>query len=362
MKIALAHDSFTQMGGAERVIGALHEIFPDSEVYTTVVDEHLRPELKGWRLHSSLLQRWYDLYPHFQHWFPFIPVAFALGKAVDADLLVSSSSSYSKGLKLRPATVHISYCHTPTRFLWIDPTHADQEIYPLLRPMARAYFRWLRQWDLRHARRVDYFIANSVEVQKRIKQCYHKDSVIIHSFVDTEFWRPTRPKQDYFLIAGRLQRAKNHDVVVKAFNSSGLPLHVVGTGRYERYLRSLAGPNIKFLGRLDDAGLRDEYSSARGFIYPQLEDFGMMPLEAAACGTATIALAQGGSLETIMPGVTGTLIGQVNESELSAAISRWNPGDYDQNRLREHARKFSKPLFKERIAAFVSGVVKQRGL
>jgi len=360
MKIALAHDSFTQMGGAERVAAALHELFPESVVYTTVVDERLRSGLKGWRIHTSLMQGLYSFYPHFQRLFPFIPIAFALAAPVEADVLISSSSSYAKGLKLRPQTTHISYCHTPTRFLWLDASHAEQEIHPVLRPLARAYFRWLRRWDLKHARRVNYFIANSLEVQKRIKNCYSKDSTIIHPFVDTVFWQATRPKQDYFLIAGRLQRAKNHDIVVKVFNKNGLPLHVVGSGRYEKYLRSIAGPNVKFLGRLDDAGLRDEYSGARGFIYPQLEDFGMMPLEAAACGTATIALARGGSLETVIPDVTGKLIDPMDKFALSQAVAEWNPAAYDTNQLRAQAQRFSKEQFKSKIGEFITSATGRR--
>jgi glycosyltransferase involved in cell wall biosynthesis len=186
-----------------------------------------------------------------------------------------------------------------------------------------------------------------------------RDSVIVYPYVDTEFWKPTIAKEDYFFIAGRLQPYKGHDLVIKACNELGLPLHVVGTGRYENYLHSIAGPTVKFLGRVSDEQLRDEYSGARGFLYPQLEDCGMMPLEAAACGTATIGLAKGGSLETIVPGVSGELIDQITVESLKTALMKWDERRYQTEQMREHAEKFSKQEFKRKVAEFIHKVSDQ---
>ena len=355
MKISLAHDSFTQIGGAERLMQALHELFPGSPIYTVAVDKKLSPMFKNWRFRTSFLQILYNAYPHFQQLFGLIPIALPFLKVEPSDMLFSSSSSYIKGLAKPRGSIHINYCHTPTRFLWTDSKYAEGEIPLLLRPVARAYFRWLRGWDLRAAGRVDLFIANSREVQKRIKIFYNRDSVIIYPFVDVNFWRPTRTKGNYFLIAGRLQPHKNNEVVIKLFNKLGLELHVVGTGRQEAHLRKIAKPNIKFFGRVSDEVLRDEYSGAVAFIYPPFEDFGMMVLEAAACGTATLGLGQAGTLETVVPGKTGEFFASVDETDIEPLVRQWNYNKYSLDDLRGHAGKFSKDIFKRNIKEFVEG-------
>lgn len=361
MKISLAHDSFTQTGGAERLIEAVHELYPNSPIYTVVVDKALKPKFINWNFHTSLLQRIYNFYPHFQSLFPFIPMVLPFLKVEPLDILFSFSSSYIKGLTKPKGSIHINYCHTPTRFIWTDSEYAEKEIPSLLRPVARIYFRWLRKWDLRAASKIDLFIANSREVQQRIKTFYHKDSAIIYPFVDTNFWQPTKSKANYFLIGGRLQPHKNNELIVNLFNRLGLELHVVGTGRHEAYLRSIAKPNIKFLGRVSDEVLRDEYSSAIGFIYPQLEDFGMMPLEAASCGTATIGLGQGGILETVFPNVTGELFSNATETEIEPIINNWDYKKFPETVLLSHAAKFSKEIFQEKIKQLIQNTYENRG-
>lgn len=352
-QIALAHDSFTQYGGAERVFEAAQELFPKSAVYTLVKDPSMAPHVVGWNVITSPLQSLFNIYPHFQHLFAFIPVVLRFWKPQAVKILLTSSSTYIKGLKKPQSAIHINYCHTPTRFLWIDPEQAYKEIPSILHPFAKIYFSWLKKWDLRVAKNVDFFIANSKEVQKRIQEIYKRDSEIIYPFVNTEFWKPTQPKQDYFLIAGRLQYAKGLETVIEVFNELGWPLHVVGTGRFEQVLKNLAKENIKFLGRTTDEILRDEYSGARGFIYPQLEDFGIMPLEAAACGTPTLGLAKGGSLETIIPNQTGQLLEVINTQTLKTALQTWNEHQYVQDNLLRHAQRFSKEIFQQKLLSFI---------
>jgi glycosyltransferase involved in cell wall biosynthesis len=203
---------------------------------------------------------------------------------------------------------------------------------------------------------VDYFIANSHEVQQRIKRFYHRDSIIIYPYADTEFWHHTGEKRNYFLIAGRLQAHKDNEVIVRAFNELGRELHVVGTGSQDPYLRSIAKDNVKFLGRLDDEGLRDQYSSAQAFIYPPYEDFGIMPLEAAACGTPTLGLARGGSLEVIIPGVTGELLPEITVGSIKQVVRQWDASRYDQAKLQAHAAQFSKQVFLNNIRQFVNQI------
>ena len=353
MKVITGHDSYTQFGGAERVFEGMHELFSEAPVYTLVVDKKLKDNVKDWNVHTTVLQKIYNWYPNMQHLLALVPFALKIFKLEKADVLLTSSSAFLKGLNKPAGAVHIDYCHTPTRYIWSDYVYALGEVSPWLRPLAKLYLRWLKGWDYRAAQTVDHFIANSHEVQKRIKQYYNRDSEIIHPFINDDFWQPTREKGDYFLIAGRLTPYKDYDKVILAFNELGWPLHVIGTGRYEKYLRSIAKANITFLGKVDDISLRYQYSGARGFIYPQLEDFGMMPLEAAKCGTATIGLAKGGSLETIVPGVTGELLSEVNTASLTEALRNWDETKYQQSDLISHAMKFSKAEFQRKLKQFV---------
>ncbi len=357
MKVILAHDSYTQYGGAERVFEAAHELYPDSPVMTLVADKKLASHINGWKIITSPLQKVYNLYPHFQQLFPLIPIALRFFYFREpADVLLSFSSAYLKGMPKPSGARHVNYCHTPTRFLWDDYDYALNEIPSVLQPFAKLYLHWLKKWDYKAAQLVDYFIANSEEVKKRIKRCYGRDSEVIHPFIDLDFWKPTIAKGDYFLVAGRLAPYKNHDLVIKACNKLGLNLHVVGTGRNEEYLKSIAGPTIKFLGRISDEQLRDEYSGARGFIYPQMEDFGLMPLEAAACGTATLGLAKGGSLETVVPEVTGELMVESTEAELEKHLSNWDEHKFQKEKMLQHAAKFGKDIFKEKLRNFAENL------
>ncbi len=353
MKVILAHDSYSQYGGAERVFEGMQELYPDSPIYTIVVDKRLQNHVANWKVFTSPLQKVYNLYPYLQPLFGLIPFVLKFFKLQPADLLLSSSSAYLKGLRKTKGMVHINYCHTPTRFIWTDHVYALKEVMPLLRPFAYIYLWWLKKWDYKAAQTVDHFIASGKEVQGRIKKYYDRDSEIIHPFINVDYWKPTREKGDYFLIAGRLTPYKDYDKVILAFNELGWPLHVIGTGRFEKYLRSIAKSNITFLGKVDDESLRYQYSGARGFIYPQLEDFGMMPLEAACCGTASLGLAQGGSLETIIPGKTGELLETVDTATLIEALKNWDESKYAQDALVAHGQKFSKQEFQRKLQEFI---------
>jgi len=421
MKIALAHDSFTQLGGAERVVDALHELFPDAPVFTLVFDPKFKAKYKNWDIRTSGLQTLYLSLGKLQYLLPLIPWGVDNLDFKGFDLVISSSSGFVKNIWVPKNCVHVNYCHTPTRFLWSDPLYVKQEVPLLIRPLVRLLLRHMKKWDYKSSQRVTKFIANSKEVQARIKKYYGRDSDIIYPFIDTDFWHPTpipviarsaegeaipssrrhseprvHPRGEeslyyedeilrsdalsqndamergYFLLAGRLQAHKQNELIIEIFNEIGLPLHVVGTGRREEYLRSIAKPNIKFFGFLSNERLREEYSNAKGFIFPQLEDFGLMPLEAAACGTATLALGQGGALETIIPGVTGEFFGQDvaaatgrhnqemeagglrYKPQIKSLLLSWNPQKYKADDLRQQAEKFSKEKFKQQILELVN--------
>src|SRR3989344_1806572 len=353
MKIALVHDSFTQMGGAERIAEILHELFPSAAVYTLVLDKKFYQKYQDWNIKTTWLQYFYNLIPKLQYWLFLIPWAVKSIDIKDVDLVISSSSGFTKNITVPKGCLHINYCHTPTRFLWIDEDYVNQEVPVVLRPIVRTFLKWMRGWDFEGAQRVRYFIANSKEVQKRIWDAYHRQSEIIYPPIDANFWQSTTSKSDYFLVAGRLQAHKKVDFIVEIFNELGLPLHVVGTGRQENFLRSRAKSNVKFLGRVSDERLRDEYSGAKAFIYPQVEDFGLMPPEAAACGTPTLAYAKGGALETVIPGVTGELFDSYDKRKIKQMILDWQTAKYSILELKFHAKKFSKKVFKEQIFKFI---------
>lgn len=355
-KIFLVHDSLIQFGGAERVFKAFTELWPTAPIYTLIVSDAWKKVI-GRVVHSSVLQPLFRIVANFKYYLVLLPLGIWLLPTKKADVIISSSSLFLKALPKRKDAIHIQYCHTPPRFLWTEHEYVNQEAPRLIRPFVRMLMTPFRWWDKRTSAKVDHYITNSIEVQKRIKQFYGRESTIVHPYIDTKFWKSTRAKGNYFLIAGRLHAHKGGDQIVRIFNKLGLPLHVVGEGRQKEYLESIAGENITFFGRLSDEDLRDEMSGALGYIYPQFEDFGIMPLEAAACGTATLGLAAGGSLETVKPGVTGELFPEGTDEVILSYIADWDASRYSIDNLRAHAEKFSREQFDREILAFVQKMV-----
>lgn len=342
------------MGGAERVIEDLHNIFPNAPIFTLVFDNKFKTKYQDWNIRVSWLQKIYEIFPKFQYLLPLIPFAISSLNFSGFDLVISSSSGFIKNIKTPANCKHINYCHTPTRFLWVDKYYVNQEAPIILRPFIKLYLQWMRRWDFKAAQRVDYFLANSKEVQKRISRFYGRDSTVLYPAIDTNFWRPTKEKNNYFLVAGRLQAHKKFEFIINVFNKIGLDLHIAGSGRQEEYLKSISKPNIKFLGRIPDEKLRDEYSSAIAYIYPQIEDFGLMPLEAAACGTPTIAFAGGGSLETVIQGQTGELFFAYDSIKITNMLLNSSAEKYAKNKLIKYSKAFSREKFKENLICFLA--------
>lgn len=352
-KVILAHDSLTQFGGAERVLLSLVDLFPNSSLYTLVAKPEVAKYFKGTKIYTSFIQKFFWILPDFRYTIPFIPLACRLLKVNQGKIILSSSSSFIKAINKPNGGVHINYCHTPTRFLWINKDYLKQEANIFQQIVLKPILNWLKKWDYNAAQKVDFFIANSKEVQNRIKQFYNRESEVIYPGVDTIFWHKTKETGNYFFLAGRLHAHKNNELIMKVCNELNLNLHVVGTGRDEENLKKLAGPTIKFLGRLNDEALRDEYSGALAYFFPQLEDFGLMPLEAASCGTPTIALGKGGALETIIDSETGFLFSEPTVDAVKDAIERFNQNPLDKQKVIDHAGKFSVEVFKQKISAFL---------
>jgi len=350
MKIALAHDSITQLGGAERVVDAFHEIYPNAPLFVLVFDKKLKEYYQEWTIVSSPLQHLYDLVGKLQPLLPFIPFSLRFFDFSEFDVLLSSSSAFAKGIKIPKNVIHINYCHTPARFIWMDADkYLNEEVPGILRPLAKLFLKHFKKWDYVAAQRVNYFIANSQNTKEHIKKYYHRESIVIHPCVDDAYFYPTTAKEDYFLMAGRLQHHKRGDLVIEAFNKSGLPLKVAGTGRALESLKAKANKNIEFLGRVSDDELRDLYSSAKAFIFPQEEDFGIMPLEAMACGTPVIAYGKGGALETVIDGKTGIFFYEQNAGSLLVALDKFNSLNFYAEDLFARSMEFSKETFKVKI-------------
>ncbi|MBL8030001.1 MAG: glycosyltransferase [Candidatus Doudnabacteria bacterium] len=352
MKIALVHDSFTQMGGAERVVQDLHDIFPSAPVFTLVFDPKFKEIYNGWDIRTSPLQALYLAIGKLKFLLPLIPWAVEQLDLSGYDIVISSSSGFVKNIQVPKSVIHICYCHTPPRFVWTDAEYVKQETSWFFRPLVKWFLKYYKKWDEKASKRVSYFIANSNEVKKRIYDIYNRDSLVIYPGI-SDFWKPVKLKSNYFLLAGRLQAHKKNELIVKIFNELGLPLHVVGSGRQESYLKSIASGNIKFFGRVSDEVLREQYSGALAYIFPQIEDFGLMPLEASACGTATLAYKFGGALETVVSGATGDFFSSYNSDEIKSLILNWDKNKFRQEVLQNHARKFSKEVFQKQVKEFV---------
>jgi glycosyltransferase involved in cell wall biosynthesis len=289
----------------------------------------------------------------------FYPLAFESFDLGEYDLILSSSSAWAKGVKKRPGQRHICYCHTPMRFVWRFDDYVQREGWPaavkLVLPFLLAP---VKKWDLETVGGVDHYIANSRAVQQRIARIYGRQSDIINPPVETERFRPGPVDLDYFLVVSRLRPYKRLDLVVEVFNRLDIPLKIVGEGSDRRRLTALAKPNIEFLGRRSDQQLAALLAGCRALIFPGEEDFGIVPLEAMACGRPVIAFKAGGALETVVEGQTGLFFEKASADSLEQAVKNFLFTVWDKARIREHAVGFDKKVFQQKIGAFIKAKMK----
>jgi len=357
MKIAIVHEFLTQFGGAERVLEVISEIFPDTPIHVLFYD---REKVKGFEsstIKTSFLQTIPAARKHFKWFLPLMPAATEHFNLSEYDLVISSSSAFAKGIITGPETLHICYCHTPTRYLWTD-THEYIESLKynaVVKRLIPLYLNRLRTWDYLAAQRVDFFVANSVTVQKRIKKYYHRDSDVIYPPVDTHHFQPRKAldTESYYITGGRLVPYKHFDLTIEAFNKMKKPLKVFGVGPEFEKLKKLAGPTVEILGRVDDAQLRELYEHAEAFIHPQLEDFGITPIESMAAGRPVIGYAQGGLTETVIDGITGVFFYEQNVDALIQAVRIFETKTFDPEKIKEHAQQYSTQQFKKKFKQYV---------
>lgn len=356
MKIALVHDYLTQYGGAERVLEAFGEIWPEAPIFTLVYSGKLTGQKFSKReINTSFLQKVPFVKSNHRSFLLLMPIAAEQLDLSDYDIILSDSSSYAKGVITKPSTLHICYCHTPLRYAWDDSHRYIRESgYPyLVKKMIPFAINYLRIWDREAAFRVDKFIANSDFVKKRIKKYYNAESRIIHPPVETKLFNVGGGQGDYFLMVGRFLPYKKFNVAIKVFNKLGWPLKIIGDGPERRKLLRMANRNIEFLGIRDDETLKQYYSQCRALIFPQEEDFGIVALEAMASGRPVLAYRSGGALEMVKEGVTGLFFDRQDEESLIECLNEFNHRSFYPSVIREHALKFDKEIFKERIKRFV---------
>lgn len=362
MKVALVHDYLNQYGGAERVLEAFCRIFPKAPIYTLFYDEKgTGSAFKNRRVKTSFLQKTPWVKSHHRSFLMLMPLAIEQFDFSQYDLVLSDSASYAKGVITSPETLHICYCHTPTRYAW-DDSHKYIDEFGYSRPIKKIipfFMNYIRFWDEKAAVRVDGFIANSSFVAKRIKKYYHRESEIIHPPVKTNLFYLAQKPEKYFLMVGRLLAYKRFDLAIKAFNRLGWPLKIVGDGPDRARLEKMARDNIEFIGLISDAQLKSYYANCRALIFPQEEDFGIVPVEAMASGRPVIAYQGGGALEIIQNKITGLFFKEQTTEHLISALEKFNSGDFNPEIIREQAMKFSQERFEEKIKNYINNAYRR---
>jgi glycosyltransferase involved in cell wall biosynthesis len=357
-RIAIVHDWMVKVGGGEKVLYQLHLLYPDAPIYTTAYVPQLFPEFKNAVVRTTWMDRFALTKYRHQFFPPLRALTYAMMDLSEFDIVISSSTAESKYVRAGENTLHICYCHTPVRYYWSDydwyikhpPFGKLNWLAQIGLPLIIGPLRW---FDYRRAQAVDSYIANSKFVAERIKKYYHRSSTVIYPPVSAGMFQLGSAERDYYLIVGRQVAYKRLDIAVEAFNKLGLPLKVAGGGEEVARQSARAESNIEFLGPVSDAVKVELFSNAKGFIFPAVEDFGIVPLEAMASGTPVIAYAEGGALETVVEGESGTFFHEQTAGALVEAVKRFEKMKFDAKAIREHARTFDEPVFRDEIRKFV---------
>lgn len=359
-KVALVHYWLVGMRGGEKVLEALCELFPEADIFTLVADpEKLSPTIRKHKITTSFLQKMGGK-RHYQKMLPLMPFALESFDLTGYDLIISSEAGPAKGIIPRPDALHICYCHSPMRYIW--------DLYPQYRAGAGFVSRavlshtapLLRAWDVSTAARVDHFIANSAYVAKRIEKFYRRKATVVHPPVDVERFSLAEAIGDYYLCAGQITPYKRIDIAVDAFTKMGKPLVVIGSGASAE-LKKKAGPNVQFLGAVDDATMAHHFARCKALIFPGVEDFGIVPLEVMASGRPVIAFARGGAVETVIDGKTGVLFTEQTSESLIEAVGRLEHQNDDLNphEMRDWSLAFQKRRFIAKLSSVIDKCIRE---
>lgn len=368
MKISLVHDWVVTIGGAEKCLEVFHELYPDAPLYTLVYDKTSLDKL-GFRIElvqAAFLQNKRNIQEKYRNYLPFFPYAIEQLDLSGAEAILSSSHCVAKGVLTRADQLHICYCHTPVRYAW-DLTHRYLQENRLEKglklTLARMVLHYLRMWDIQASNRVDYFVANSQYTAQRIWRTYRRESVVIYPPVDVDRFKFGEEKEDFFLFVSRLVPYKKADLIIRTFNELGLPLVVVGDGPQMEECRNIAHSNVQIVGYKDNNDVAELMQRARALIFAADEDFGIVPVEAQACGTPVIAFGKGGATETVISAdgtnwdqATGLFFREQTVPAIIEAVEQFTTWEnrFDIQVIRRNAERFSSERFKSEIAKFIS--------
>lgn len=363
MRVAIIHYWLVGMRGGEAVLEALLDIFPDADIYTHVYDpDAVSSAIRARNVKTTFIGKLPWAKKLYKNYLPLMPLALENLDLRGYDLVISSESGPAKGVLVPSEARHICYCHTPMRYIW-DMYHEHLAMVPfLLRPVMRLIAHYLRMWDVSTAARVDAFAANSCNVANRIRRWYGRtDARVITPPADVEAHTWSRPREEFYLVVGQLVGYKKTDVAVRAFNGSGKKLVVIGGGEDLEKLRKMARPNVNLMGRQPRDILLDHMAHCRALVFPGVEDFGLVPVEAMASGAPVIALKKGGSLETVLDGKTGILYEQDSPEGLMQAVEKFEREGvaFDAQAIADHAKGFNRATFKQQFSELVHDVLSE---
>lgn len=371
MRVALVHDYLNQYGGAEQVLSVFLDIFPEADLYTILYHPPKLPKELIYKVNkrvviTSFLNKLY--LPKLRHdlFSFFMPLAVESWNFADYDLIISSSASYSKGVITNSRTIHISYIHSPTRYLWENPDkYVKNSHYSIfIKAIYRPFFSLLRQWDFLAAKRPDYLIANSKYTQKRIFNYYREKSTVIYPPCNIKHLlikKAINSSSDFYVLISRLIQYKKVDLAIQTFNLLKKPLKIIGDGPLYKYLKGIAGNTIQFLGYIPDQEKYKILSKAKGLIFPQEEDFGISLVEALALGVPAIAYKNGGALEIIKDGLNGIFFDQQSSQSLKNAILKFEKTKFDAKIIKKTVHKFEKNNFIRQFKKFTTQAIKNYG-
>lgn len=362
MKIAIVHDWLVTNAGAEKVLRAILDIYPDADIFALV--DFLNPKdrhdvLKEKFATTSFIQKLPFAKKHFRNYLPLFPKAIESLDVSEYDLIISSSWAVAKGIKKNKKQLHICYCHTPIRYAWDLYEEYTSSLKQPKKFLVQQALRYIRNWDIKSLERVDFFIANSKFVQQRIAATYKKNSVVIYPPINTDQFILNQEKQDFYLTACRLVPYKKTKLIVEAFNDmSDKKLVVIGDGEEYEAIKKIAKANITLLGYQAFEEMVKYMQNARAFVYAAIEDFGIVPIEAMSCGTPVVALGYGGTAETIVDGVNGVHFANQTKEDIIKAVKRFETIAFDHQAISLGTKEYSKERFISEIKQFINQAMK----
>ncbi len=365
MKVAIVHDWIVDIGGAEKTLKEIYSIFPSSDIFTLLYKKESLKELNipSKKVKNSFIQKFPKIEKIYRNLLPLFPIAIEQFDLSEYDLIISSSHAVAKGVLTNSKQIHISYCYTPMRYAWdlyhqyLNESNLNKGLKSYL---AKLFLHYLRIWDISTVNRVDYFIAISKYIAKRIRKIYGKESVVIYPPVDIKNFELYEKKEDFYLTVSRLVPYKRIDLLIETFNK--LPdkkLVIIGDGPDIKKLKSLAKKNIEFLGYQPFNVVKDYMKKAKCFLFAAEEDFGIVLVEAQACGTPVIAFSQGGASEIVINGKTGILFNEQSVQAVLSVISKFEKvkDSFDLKYIRRNSERFDKTIFQNKFKNFVNSII-----